>query len=169
MEFQSAIQKDDTEHSYWNFSGKCSQYMEQWEDALKAYDKAIALHKYGGEYYFNRANVYSRLQKYEEAIKDYKSAIKGDKESQKSDEAMKLKAKFEQGNCLRLMGRLNDSIRVLKEAVEMKAENPEVQNSLGLSFHENKEFIEAINCYTKAIQNSQHEKTGNEEDIRKAA
>lgn len=82
---------------------------------------------------------------------------------------MKMKAKFEQGNCLRLMGKVDDSIKVLREAVEMKAENPEVQNSLGLSLHENKQYEDAINCYAKAITYSQHETSGKEEDIRKAA
>ncbi len=97
--------------------------MEQWEEAREYYARAIQLQKVV-EYYFNRANVYAKLQHYDEAIKDYKSCIKNEKDSHNDD--MKLKAKFEQGNCLRFQGKIEDSITILSQAVEMKGDEPAV-------------------------------------------
>ena len=58
-----------------DYCGQCFQKMEQWEDALGMYDRAIQLNKFEGKYYYNRAQVKAKMDRYEDAIKDYDKAI----------------------------------------------------------------------------------------------
>ncbi len=159
MDFSQAIHHDTEDKAeYYNWSGRCYHMMEQWEDALKMFDKAVSKNKYGGEYYYNRALVKAKLDRFPEAIKDYDKAIQNDSGAGRSNDQQKYNAKFNKGICLRNIGDLDKSITVLREAVDMKSDDPSAHNNLGKSYFESKDFDNAINCYTKAIQHSGIEK-----------
>jgi len=57
----------------------------------------------------------------------------------------------------------------LKEALEMKSEDPDVHNNLGLSYFEIGNFEESKNCYNKAINILTPERLEKDEKMRKNA
>ena len=63
-------------------------------------------------YYYNRALVKAKLDKLEDAIADYVKAIEFLTEAR-----YMYQAKFNKGVCLRRLGRLDESIEDLKNAV----------------------------------------------------
>jgi tetratricopeptide (TPR) repeat protein len=66
---------------------------------MESFAKAIALNKFEGKFYFNRAQVKAKLEKYEDAIKDY------DKIAQLNPEGVLLYlARYNKGICLRKIG-----------------------------------------------------------------
>lgn len=102
------------------------------------------------------------MERYEEAIKDYEKAIEYPHDSHVYH------TYYNKGICLRKLGRLDKSIDDLKKAVDMKPDNPNAHNNLGLSYFENKEFDEALTEYTKAIQHSNIDKNTALDEKKKA-
>ena len=49
--------------------------MGQLDEALKHYEVAVKKDSTNGKYYYNRALVKSKLDKFEEAIEDYNKAL----------------------------------------------------------------------------------------------
>jgi tetratricopeptide (TPR) repeat protein len=55
--------------------GNALRDLDQWDDALKAFDRGITLDPKIPEPYSNRGNVYKDLGRFDEAIRDYEKAI----------------------------------------------------------------------------------------------
>jgi tetratricopeptide (TPR) repeat protein len=107
------------------------------DDALREFTKAIEYSKTNGEYYYNRATIYGKMKNFKDAIKNYDKAIEYDAgSSSKTDNDIKYSAKYYKGIAHRKLGEYSQSILVLKEAVESKADSPDAHNNLGLSYFE---------------------------------
>jgi len=59
----------------YNNRGVAYAKLNEYERAIKDYDKAIELNPNYAETYYNRGNAYAKLNKYERAIKDFSKAI----------------------------------------------------------------------------------------------
>jgi tetratricopeptide (TPR) repeat protein len=132
---------------HWNYCGQCYLELGQYEDAQRHFESAIKKNKTNGLFYYNRAQVKAKLDKLEEAVLDYAQALA---QNMTSPEYI-FNSNFNRGNCLRRLGRLDESIDDLKKAVSIKPENPSAHNNLGLSHFEKEEYEEALNEFTKAI------------------
>ena len=119
-DFTMAIKLDSAPNSgadpkqigdHWNFCGMCYYEMGQYEDALRHYESAIKKDNSNGLYYFNRAVVKGKLDKLEQAIDDYTKAIENNPEN-----SYKFNSLFNRGVCNRRLGRLDESIKDLREA-----------------------------------------------------
>ena len=55
--------------------GMCHQKIEQYDDALENYKKAIHYEPTNGRFLYHRAYIYSLLEQNEEAIMDFTAAI----------------------------------------------------------------------------------------------
>jgi tetratricopeptide (TPR) repeat protein len=136
------------------------------DEALHHYDHAIKIDQGSnsndkiGNYYYNRAMVKSKLERYEEALEDFKKALDQLTDTNPvfyvSFPLNKIKATYNKGICLRKLGRLDESIEHLKKAVEQKQDKASAHNNLGLSYFEKEEFQEALAEFTKAIQCEDH-------------
>jgi tetratricopeptide (TPR) repeat protein len=102
-------------------------------------------------YYYNRALVKAKLDKLEDAIADYVKAIEFLTEAR-----YMYQAKFNKGVCLRRLGRLDESIEDLKNAVQLQGDKASAHNNLGLSYFEKEDFEEAISEFSKAISIEPH-------------
>jgi len=122
-----------------DMAGECHLELEQLEEALKHFEKAVGKDPHNATYYHNRALVKSRLDKLEEAIVDYTKVV-----NNPPDNDLHYKAVFHRGICLRKLGRLDDSVTDLKKAVELKPESDSAHNNLGLSYFEREDFEEAL-------------------------
>ena len=94
----------------------------------------------------------AKLDQFEEAIKDFEKAI------QNPSDAIIFYARYNKGICLRKVGLLDQSVEQLKKAVELKPENANAHNNLGLSFFERRDFDESLIEYSRAIRCVEMEK-----------
>ena len=69
------IQFDSNNTELWNEKGMTLRRMKRYEEAFKAYDKAIALKPDYATAWNNKGVVFTYLNKYEEALKTYDKAI----------------------------------------------------------------------------------------------
>ena len=120
-DFTMAISIDSSQKSnaepkqigeHFNFCGQCFYELGQYEDALRHYESAVKKDDKNGNYFYNRALVKSKLDKLDDAIADYNKAIEFLIEAKYI-----YQARFNKGVCLRRMGRLEESIEDLKQAV----------------------------------------------------
>lgn len=86
------------------------------------------------------------MDKLEEAIADYIKAIEFLTEAKYI-----YQARFNKGVCLRRLGRLDESIEDLKQAVQLQGDKASAHNNLGLSYFEKEEYEDAITEFQKAI------------------
>ena len=107
---QNASQEKIGEH--WNYCGQCYMELGQYEDALRHFESAIKKDQKNGMFYYNRAQVKAKLDKLEDAIHDYNIALQ-----HLVDTNYQFNSFFNKGNCLRRLGRLDDSIDDLRKAV----------------------------------------------------
>ena len=147
LDFSMAYKFDSGNAEHFNYAGQCHLELGQLEEALHHFKHAIDLNPLEGRYYYNRAHVKSRLERYHEAIEDYRKA------QEHQSESHIYYTFYNRGICLRKLGMLEESIADLKQAVEMKSDNASAHNNLGLSYFEKGDFEEALVEYTKAINN----------------
>ncbi|MEI0608286.1 tetratricopeptide repeat protein, partial [Brachyspira pulli] len=62
----------------YNNRGFTKYYLDQYEEAIKDYDKAIELNPNNRAFYNNRGVSKENLEEYNEALKDYKKALELD-------------------------------------------------------------------------------------------
>ena len=136
---------------HWNFCGQCYMELGQYEDALRHFESAIKKQSKNGMFLYNRAQVKAKLDKLDEAISDYHFA-----NEYLTDTNYKFNALFNRGNCLRRKGDLDDSIKDLIGAVQLKPENASAHNNLGLSYFEKEDYEDALNEFKKAIALKPH-------------
>lgn len=146
IELDNPNHKKSTIAEYQNLAGVQHYELGQLDEALKHYEQAVDNDKGNGNYFYNLGLVKSRLDRVDEAIKDYSDAIplltEGDYQYQ---------ARFNRGICYRRIGKLELSIKDLQEAVKLGPEKASAYNNLALSQFENEEFEESILNYGKAI------------------
>lgn len=67
-DFGTAIRFDDKQAQYYANRGNCMMMLNQINDALAEFEKAISLKPTDGLYYFNRGLVNARLMYFSKAI-----------------------------------------------------------------------------------------------------
>lgn len=110
-DFGTAIRFDDKQAQYYANRGNCMMMLNQINDALAQFEKAITLKPTDGLYYFNRGLVHARLMSFDNAIKDFTDGIKYIKTGQTH-----FKALFHRGNCYRQKKMFPESISDLSRA-----------------------------------------------------
>ena len=153
FDFTMAIKFDPSGENY-NYAGQCHKEIGQLDEALHHFEHAIAMERSNGKYYYNRALVKVKLERYEEAIDDFKKA-----QDNLTEQKDIYNVIFNRGNCYRKLGELQLSIDDLKKAVDMKQDKAAAHNNLGLSYFERgseTDFEEALNEFSKAIQCEDH-------------
>lgn len=70
-DFGTAIRFDDKQAQYYANRGNCMLMLNQINDALAEFEKAISLKPNDGLYHFNRGLVHARLMNFENAVADF--------------------------------------------------------------------------------------------------
>ena len=137
----------------------------EWEDAQIQFTKAISIDKHRPKYFFHRAQVWSNMDQFEAAIKDYRLTLEADNPT----EDMQYKTRFYKGICLRKIKQTAKSIEELKIAVDKRPDEARAHNNLGLSYFEDEKWEEAYAEYVKAISHTNVDKKEKDEEKRKEA
>ena len=92
--------KFDPSGDNYNYAGQCHKEIGQLDDAIHHFDHAIALDRTNGKYFYNRALVKVKQEKYESAVEDFKKA------QEYVEEKDKYNVIFNRGICFRKLGML---------------------------------------------------------------
>ena len=129
--------------AYYN-RGLAKSDLENNEEAIKDYDKAIELNPNYSDAYNNRGVSKSDLGNNEEAIKDYDKAIESNPNN--SD------AYNNRGNEKNNLKQYNEAIKDFNKAIELNPNNSSAYNNRGVAKKNSGKYEEAIKDYNKAIE-----------------
>ena len=113
------------------------------EEAIEAYNKALAIKPDYAEAYNNMGNALKEQGKLEEAIEAYNKAL-----AIKPDYA---EAYNNMGNALKEQGKLEEAIEAYNKALAIKPDYAEAYNNMGIALKEQGKLEEAIEAYNKAL------------------
>ena len=118
--------------------------LENPEDCISAYDRAISLKSDFAEAYYNMGNAKAEQDRYDDAIADY-------------DEAIRLKIDFAEaynnrGAAKAKLEQYADAIADYDEAIRLKPDYAEAYNNRGLAKAEQDRYDDAIADYDEAIR-----------------
>ena len=161
----------------YNICGACSKGLGQFDDAIEAYNKAIAIKPDYSEAYNNMGMALGNQGEHEESIEAYKKALsikpdyadaysnignalqeqgKLEEATEAFDNALSIKpdfadAHYNRGNALKDQGKLEEAIEAYTKATALKPDYAEAYNNIGFVRHDQGKLEEAIEAYNKAI------------------
>ena len=97
--------------------GNCLLNLNQINEALLEFQRAISMNPHDGLFYLKRALVYARLEKFQNAIDDYTQALNllNVKDSKNRFESL-----FQRGNCYRQIKNFDLSIKDLQTVIKFR-------------------------------------------------
>jgi tetratricopeptide (TPR) repeat protein len=128
----------------WNNKGNALYELKRYEDAIKAYDKAIELNPKYTDPWNNKGLVLHKLKRYEDAIKAYDKAIELDPKY--------ADPWYNKGNVLAKLKRYEDAIEAYDKAIELDPKDAYPWYGKGNALYELKRYEDAIEAYDKAIE-----------------
>ena len=123
--------------------GVALQEQGKLEEAIEAYNKALAIKPDYAEAYYNMGNALKEQGKLEEAIEAYNKAL-----AIKPDYA---EAYNNMGIALQEQGKLEEAIEAYNKALAIKPDYAEAYNNMGDTLKEQGKLEEAIEAYNKAL------------------
>ena len=113
------------------------------EEAIEAYNKAIAIKSDDADAYNNMGTALQDQHKLEEAIEAYNEAL-----TLKPDYA---EAYYNMGNALKEQSKLEEAIEFYNKAIAVKPDYAESYYNMGTALQEQHKLEEAIEAYNKAL------------------
>jgi tetratricopeptide (TPR) repeat protein len=126
-----------------NISGVCYAGLSLMDNAVKSYEKAIAIKPDYADAHYNLGNILRDLGELDGAIKSYRKTI----EFMPDFDA----AQHNLGVTLEELGQLDEAIEHYEKAVSINPDNTELLISLGYIYQDLGELDEAIEYYEKAL------------------
>ena len=127
----------------WNNRSRTFGEIDQFEEALHSFERAIALQPSYVEAYGNRGNSLVALNRLEDALASYDKAL-----SLKPDNA---EAYYNRGIALAELDRPDDAVASYDKAISLKADSAEAYYHRGSALREIERFDDAIASYDRAI------------------
>jgi tetratricopeptide (TPR) repeat protein len=112
--------------------------------ALEIFNKAAKRNPVDARILFNKSNVLMHLKEYTEALLTVDKALLLNKSN---SEGYRIR-----GEILRSMGRIDESILITKQAIEIDPNNPDLFNDLGILYKDKAEPNLALNNFSWAIK-----------------
>jgi predicted O-linked N-acetylglucosamine transferase (SPINDLY family) len=123
--------------------GIALQQQNKLEEAVEAYNKAVAIKPdYAGAYY-NMGSAFKDQNKLEEAIEAYNKAV-----AIKPDYA---EAYNNMGNALQSQGKLEEAIEAFNKTLTIKPDDADTYNNMGIALQQQGKLEEAIDVYKKVL------------------
>lgn len=113
------------------------------QDALRAYDRAIALQPDYVDPHFNRGNALLRLQRNEEALASFEQAI--------ALSPILVLAHYNRATVLQSLGRVPEAMEGYRTVLGMELDNVQARFNLGCLLLQIKQFEEALACMDHVV------------------
>lgn len=134
---------------YYMYAGRCNQMLGQYHEALAHYKYGIDKDSAFGELYYHQGLAWVSINKYQNGIDDFQKALQH--HQPKDGDNLKFKIWLNLGINLRRVGKLEQSVVELKNAITLQSNKAQAHNNLGLSLFELQDWSEALQSYSKAI------------------
>ncbi|MCK4470947.1 MAG: tetratricopeptide repeat protein, partial [Anaerolineae bacterium] len=130
----------------WRVKGETLRQMERCEEALAAFEHAIALDSEYAAAYVSRGRAYHELNQYEQAIADYEQA------TTIRPEAMSTMAWLNLGIARYLLGKTEEALKTFAEAARRDESAPAPHNNLGFLLIGKGRYDEGIDEISRALE-----------------
>ena len=127
---------------YYNM-GIALQMQSKFEEAIEAYNKALAIKPDHENAYYNMGIAFKSQGKLDEAVEAYKKAI-----FIKPDY---VNAYNNMGNAFKSQGKLDEAVEAYKKAIFIKPDYVNAYNNMGIALQEQNKLEDAIEAYNKAL------------------
>jgi tetratricopeptide (TPR) repeat protein len=134
---------DPTYHNAYNLQGVAQSEIENHQDAIESYNKALEIRPNNATVYINRGNSFFYLKQYEKAISDLSQAIRIDKSV--------AVAYISRGNVYTFLGKYEEAKNDFEMAVQLNSTDPNLLNGLGFLHLKKKEYDLAILDFHRTI------------------
>ncbi|MCJ7444174.1 MAG: tetratricopeptide repeat protein [Methanotrichaceae archaeon] len=113
LEEQCSLDKlrSEAEATLWDDKAHALYDQGKYDEAIRAYDKAIKLDPNHADAWNNKGNAFFNLNKYDKAISAYDKAIGLD--------PVKARSWFNKGNALKIIGKYNHAIEAYDKALQL--------------------------------------------------
>lgn len=135
---------DPSDADYHFIKGRALFGLKRFDEAIKAFDKAIELKPDYAKAYNNKGIALKNIGKFDEAIKAYDKAIE-----LKPD---LVQAYNNKGVALRISRKYDEAIKAYEKAIGLKPDDPYAYVSKGVALASLGKYKEAIESYRKAIE-----------------
>mgnify|MGYP001381524351 FL=1 len=129
-----------------NLRGACHEAMNQFDQSIESFNKAVEIHPQYEEALYNLGVVQKKAGKPDDAINSYQRAI--------GINSKNANAYNNLGNLLTQKGHIKQSIEHLNLALKLNPKFAEAHNNLGLANMELNKLHECINNFLLAIENN---------------
>lgn len=156
-DFSAAIRAEQNKQSnasatdlaeYYMYAGQCNQMLGQYHEALAHYKYGIDKNSAFGELYYHQGLAWVSMNKYQNGIDDFQKALQ---HLPNNGDNLKFKIWLNLGINLRRVGKLEQSVVELKNAITLQSNKAQAHINLGLSLFELQDWSEALQSYSKAI------------------
>jgi protein O-GlcNAc transferase len=152
--FSLATETDPEAANPWSALGDLAREDKRWEDALRCYREALARDTEAADVQVQLGYVLLKLAQPSESERCFLSALESD--------PGEYSAYLGLSECYRHLQRYEDQLRMVKEAMALAPEDPDVWNAQGVALEVNDKMVEATAAYEKALSFSPlHRKAAN--------
>jgi tetratricopeptide (TPR) repeat protein len=147
-DFLKASEKEPTNSKSWNLIAQTYLKLKEFENAIDAIDKAIALDQSNSLYWQIRGTILMQNGRHKVAITSIENAIK----LKPSDVSYMLR-----GQCSYQLNELEEALFFFKKVLEIDPEHPLGNQMIGLTYFKMSEFEKAISPLEKALSYGESE------------
>jgi protein O-GlcNAc transferase len=152
--FSLATETDPESANPWSALGDLAREDKRWEDALRCYREALARDTEAADIQVQLGYVLLKMGQPTESERCFLAALESD--------PGEYSAYLGLSECYRQMQRLDDQLRMVKEAMALAPEDPDVWNARGVALEISDKLGEATEAYEKALTfDPQHRKAAN--------
>lgn len=152
--FSLATETDPEAANPWSALGDLAREDKRWEDALRCYREALARDTEAADVQVQLGYVLLKLGQPIESERCFLTALESD--------PGEYSAYLGLSECYRHLQRFEDQLRMVKEAMTLSPEDPDVWNAEGVALEVNERMVEATEAYEKALTFSPlHRKAAN--------
>jgi len=153
--FALASETDPEDPNPWSAMGDMAREEERWEDALRCYREALARDPEAADIHVQLGYVLLQQHgKAEEAETSFLAGLEAD--------PSEYSAYLGLSECYRLLQRSEDQYRMVREAMNLAPQDPDVWNAHGVALETKGKLAEATEAYEKALAAApQHRKAAN--------
>jgi protein O-GlcNAc transferase len=141
--FSLAAETDPEAANPWSALGDLAREDKRWEDALRCYREALARDPEAADVQVQLGYVLLKLGQPAESERCFLGALESDPEE--------YSAYLGLSECYRHLQRYEDQSRMVKEAMALSPEDPDVWNAQGVALEVNEKMVEATEAYEKAL------------------
>ena len=152
--FSLATETDPEATNPWSALGDLAREDKRWEDALRCYREALARDPEAADIQVQLGYVLLKVGQPAESERCFLSALESD--------PSEYSAYLGLSECYRQLQRNEDQFRMVKEAMALAPDDPDVWNAQGVALEVNEKMVEATEAYEKALALSPlHRKAAN--------